>query len=491
MRYLSTRHNYDTVTAAQAIALGMVPDGGLFVPATIPAVQELSGGTYHETARTVLAAYLSDFPPASIRYCIDQAYNADTFDTDAIVNVVPLDGKRSVMELWHGPTAAFKDVALQIMPHFLAASKKTTTDNSHTVILVATSGDTGKAALEGFKNCEGISIIVFYPHNGVSEIQKLQMTTTDGSNTHVVAVRGNFDDCQNGVKKLFGSQALRAELALRNCRFSSANSINWGRLCPQIVYYFTSYAALVKNGIIGAGEKVNFCVPTGNFGNILAGFYALAMGLPIAKLICASNKNNVLADFFATGRYDTNRTFHRTMSPSMDILISSNLERFLYEMTGHDAEQVSAWNRSLQETGTFEADSATRARMAGVIEAGWVDEAEVLSTISNEFKRSGYVLDTHTAVAAALCERIDARGLHTIISSTASPYKFSQHVLSAIAGETTTDEFFALQRIARISGMPVHRALSGLRDREIRHTRVIAQDEMEQTVKELLESIDP
>jgi threonine synthase len=493
MHYISTRKNHEPVTGSQAIALGMVPEGGLFVPERVPRIDPAmcAGKTYQEVAEQILAPLLPDFSADDMAQCISRAYNNSTFDSENIVNLVPFDAKRSIMELWHGPTAAFKDIALQIMPHFLATAKRTLGDTSHTVILVATSGDTGKAALEGFKNCKGISIIVFYPHEGVSEIQKLQMATTDGDNTYVVAVKGNFDHCQNGVKRILGSKALREQFGRNGFEFSSANSINWGRLCPQIVYYWTSYYALAADNIIKPGDKVNFCIPTGNFGNILAGYYALRMGLPIGKLICASNKNNVLTDFFESGRYDSNRTFYRTMSPSMDILISSNLERFLFEVTDHDAVTVDAWNRSLADTGVFVVDAVTRERMNCIIEPGWVDEQEVSATIAKVFKQTGYVLDTHTAVAAAVSERVSAAGgaTHTVIASTACPYKFSHHVLAGMTGMSPDDEFTAIERIAELSHLPVHRALSNLRERPVLHTKIIERSQMKDMLLEIMEQI--
>jgi threonine synthase len=491
MRYISTRKNHEAVSASQVIALGMVPEGGLFVPESVPRLDPAvcQHGSYQAFAQQVLSLFLTDFSADDMTRCIGRAYNGSTFDTEKIVDLVPLDARRSIMELWHGPTAAFKDVALQIMPHFLTTAQKHIGDTSHTVILVATSGDTGKAALEGFKNCEGISIIVFYPHEGVSEIQKLQMATTDGANTYVVAVRGNFDQCQNGVKRLLGSKSLRERFGRHGIAFSSANSINWGRLCPQIVYYWTSYYTLAARKTITFGEPVNFCVPTGNFGNILAGYYAFRMGLPVGKLICASNKNKVLADFFESGRYDTNRTFYRTMSPSMDILISSNLERFLFEVTGHDAVSVDAWSRSLTDTGVFVVDAATREHLKRIITPGWVDEPEVTATIGKIFRQSGYVLDTHTAVAAALSERLPPDGRHTVIASTASPYKFSTHVLTGMTGEKS-DEFGAIGRIAALSKLPVHRALSMLRERPVVHTNVVDQDQMQDALLEILQMVD-
>ncbi len=491
MQYISTRKNHEPVTASQAIALGMVPQGGLFVPESVPPIAATMsyGEPYQAVAEQIFTPLLHDFSRGDMTNCISRAYNRTTFDAEKVIPVVPLDGNRSFMELWHGPTAAFKDVALQIMPHFLSAAKKNIGDTSHTVILVATSGDTGKAALEGFKDCKGISIIVFYPHEGVSEIQKLQMATTNGRNTHVVAVKGNFDHCQNGVKRLLGSATLRELFGKRGIEFSSANSINWGRLCPQIVYYWTSYRALVERTIIKNGDTVNFCIPTGNFGNILAGYYALRMGLPIGKLICASNKNKVLADFFTSGRYDSNRTFFRTMSPSMDILISSNLERFLFEVTGHDAAFVDDRSRSLADTGVFTVDAKTREIMKRIITPGWVDEPEVSATIAKIFKETGYVLDTHTAVAVAVSNRIPSDGRHTVIASTASPFKFSNHVLAGMSGELLDDEFRAIDRIAELSGIPVHRALAGLRERPVLHSKVIEKTQMKDALLEIMEQI--
>jgi threonine synthase len=497
LQYISTRKNHKKVIASEAITLGMVPEGGLFVPETVPLIDlsECTGKPYQEVAVKILTPLLPDFSAQDVSRCVTKAYSNASFDTQEIVNLVSLDSRRSVMELWHGPTAAFKDIALQIMPHFLTTAKRNLGDTSHTVILVATSGDTGKAALEGFKDCKNISIIVFYPHEGVSEIQRLQMATTDGSNTHVVAVKGNFDQCQNGVKEILGDLSLRELFRKKGLTFSSANSINWGRLCPQIVYYWTSYCALVSRRIIKSGDAVDFCVPTGNFGNILAGYYALRMGLPIRKLICASNKNRVLADFFTTGRYDSNRTFYRTMSPSMDILISSNLERFLFEMTGQDAAVVDLWSRSLADTGVFDVDPPTQQRMSTVITPGWVDEPEATAAISQVFQQTGYVLDTHTAVAAALSERIlrndkNDTNTQTIIASTASPYKFSNHVLAGMTSTSLNDEFAAIDKISNLSGLPVHRALSNLRDRPVRHTRVIERSQMKENLLQIIDSID-
>lgn len=490
MMYISTRSNYPPVTASQAISLGMVPQGGLFVPQSLPALPSeayIGVSSYHRVAQSIFELLLTDYTSGEIGHCIEEAYNSTTFDTPSVIEMVDLDTSRMIMELWHGPTAAFKDIALQIMPHLLELAKKKTGNSLHTVILVATSGDTGKAALEGFKNAPGISIVVFYPYGGVSEIQRLQMATTDGSNTSVVAVRGNFDDCQTGVKELFADSLLRTQLRGKGMELSSANSINWGRLCPQIVYYFTAYAEAVRRGNVESGEPVDFCVPTGNFGNILAGYYAKCMGLPVDKLICASNKNRVLADFFSSGVYSRKREFYRTNSPSMDILISSNLERFLFAMTGSDGERVRSWYGDLAAGGSFTVDSATRDAINDVIISGWVDEERVRSTIGQVYRKCGYVLDTHTAVGVALSDTIACRSHRkTIIAATASPYKFSCDVLGALSGAVVDNEFECIEKLASLSGIPVHGAMCGLNKRPVLHDRVIDVDEMRRTTLDIL-----
>ncbi|MCL2183334.1 MAG: threonine synthase [Chitinispirillia bacterium] len=488
MRYISTRNNSPAVTFAEAVTQGMVPSGGLFVPQNVPSADfsKLAGQSYQKTAVSVLTPYMDGFDGPEIESCVGMAYNAETFDIPEVAKTVSIGGNRHILELWHGPTAAFKDMALQIMPQFMKHSKVKCGDGSHTLILVATSGDTGKAALEGFKNRDGISIAVFYPHGGVSEVQKLQMATTDGANTQVIAVRGNFDDCQNGVKALFGDDKLRDEAKGRGIKFSSANSINWGRLCPQIVYYVKSYLDLVQSGGISYGDKIDFCVPTGNFGNILAGYYAMEMGLPIRKLICASNKNNVLTDFFKTGVYDRNREFHKTMSPSMDILISSNLERFLFEMSGRGADKVSGWYESLAKDGKFSVGSDIIGRMNSLIEAHWVDEAEALETIGSLFRGCKYVMDTHTAVACAAAGR-SAGDVPCVIVSTASPYKFSVDVLKGLGiASDSGNEFESVRRLYLSGAGGIHRAVDGLMDKPVRHDRVIDISEMREAVRGLL-----
>jgi len=504
MRYLSTRGGTPPVSPAEAILLGIAPDGGLFVPEAVPRLEVAGtgragndGAAFRDTALEVLAPYLIDFDRPTLKSCVEQAYNPRTFDHPDIVSLRALDGRRHILELWHGPTAAFKDVALQIMPSFIAAAKTVRGDRTHTLILVATSGDTGKAALEGFKGRPGISIVVFYPHGGVSEIQRLQMVTTEGSNTHVVAVRGNFDDCQTGVKALFNDPALRARLGEAGVVFSSANSINWGRLCPQIAYYAHAYRTLVARGAVAPGDPVDLCVPTGNFGNILAGWYARAMGLPVRKLVCASNRNNILTDFFRTGVYDLRREFHRTSSPSMDILISSNLERFLYHTAGGDAGKVRGWFDEMGRTGRFAVAPALRDALAGIVVPGWMDEPRVFATIREVFRETGALIDTHTAVAVAVSRDETAKGgglgpagPPLIIASTASPYKFSGDVLAAITGERPADEFSAIERLREISGVPVHRAVRGLREKPERHSRVVEIAGMKDVVLDVVAGLD-
>jgi threonine synthase len=494
VNYISTRGNSPAIPFAGAVTEGMVSSGGLFVPDRLPQLDfsKLAGRPYRQVAAAVLAPFMGGFDSGEIDVCINEAYSPDTFDVPEVAKTVSLGGGRHILELWHGPTAAFKDVALQIMPQFMRFSKAKRGEASRTLILVATSGDTGKAALEGFKNREGVSIAVFYPHGGVSEIQRLQMVTTDGNNTAVIAARGNFDDCQCGVKALFGDAALREKAAAHGVKFSSANSINWGRLCPQIVYYVKSYLDLASTGAISYGDCIDFCVPTGNFGNILAGYYAKEMGLPIRRLICASNKNNVLTDFFKSGTYDKNRKFHKTMSPSMDILISSNLERFLFEMSGRDAEKVVGWYESLAETGCFSVDSVTLGKMRELMEARWVDEDEVLKTIGSVYRDSKYVIDTHTAVAVAAVgvngvNNIGNNDVPVVITSTASPYKFAPDVLTGLGIKVSGDEFESIRTLSSSGAGPVHRAVDGLTEKKILHDRVIDIGEMRKTVERLLE----
>jgi len=405
MKYISSRGNYPPVSVTEAIVEGMVPRGGLFLPENIPQVDfsTLMSEDYHGVAFHVLAPYLcrgeQAFLEEELTASLQDAYNTTTFDTPQIAPVYMLNENVGILELWHGPTAAFKDMALQILPHWLVTAKKKLKKNTTTVILVATSGDTGKAALEGFKNIPGTEIYVFFPDEGVSLVQKLQMLTTDGINTHVVAVEGNFDDCQSMVKTIFGNAEFKEKLSHYNYELSSANSINWGRLAPQIVYYVWGYMRLVKELGRGYGQEIDVVVPTGNFGNILAAYYAQQMGLPIRKLVCASNQNNVLADFLRTGAYDRNRPFYKTYSPSMDILISSNLERFLAEITEHNFIKIQDWFLMLNERGRFKVDATTLNKIRGVMEGYWTSEEDTLITIKEVYQQYGYLLDPHTAVA--------------------------------------------------------------------------------------------
>lgn len=492
MRYIGTHANHPFASASEAVLLGMVPRGGLFVPEFIPRLDAdtLSRPDYLETARRIMAAYFTDFEPGVLDLCLRRAYNKENFHTPDIVNLRPLGRRRYLLELFHGPTAAFKDVALQLMPQLTTTAKSLTGDKTHTLILVATSGDTGKAALEGYKNTEGISIAVFYPDGGVSEVQRLQMVTTDGRNTKVFAVRGNFDDCQTGVKALFLDANLRDYLAGMSIKLSTGNSINWGRLAPQIVYYVRAYALLAARGEIKSGDEVDICVPTGNFGNILAAWYARAMGLPVRRLFCASNKNNILTDFFRTGVYDTHREFHRTSSPSMDILISSNLERFLFEIAGRDADKIKPWFLDRFRTGRFEIDAETKKAIDALVVPGWADEPRVFAEIKAVHEETGMVIDTHTAVASAVSRDIGPKdGPATIIASTASPFKFAGDVLAAITGRAEPDEFKAIDRLSELAGEPAHRAVRGLKERPVLHEGVLPISQMREAVIGFAESV--
>lgn len=474
--YESTRGNLSGQKAAQAIALGMVPGGGLFVPTTFPDLpwQDLQGLPYDEVARRIMAPYLPEFTEDVLRNLVG-VYRDGTFDSQ---NPAPLAeaGGFGVLELWHGPTAAFKDMALQVLPDLLQSSLRQLDLQTEVLILVATSGDTGKAALEGFKNRAGMQIVVFYPEGGVSPVQERQMTTTEGANTHVVAVKGNFDHCQTAVKQVFASEDLQARLREKNLIFSSANSINWGRLLPQIVYYYWAYLQAVEQGKVSAGKAINVVVPTGNFGNLLAAYYAKRMGLPLAKLICASNKNNVLTDFFATGTYQSKRSFFQTISPSMDILISSNFERFLYEMSSREAQKIQSWYEG-QNQGAFTVDQNTLRLCQETVFAGWASEEETLQAISRGYRNYRYVFDPHTAVAVKVYEDYfasTADQTFTVIASTASPFKFAASVLNGLAEKgnpSGSDEWEALASLSELTGWTIP---SGLRDLDKRPAKNVA-----------------
>ncbi|BAF60851.1 threonine synthase [Pelotomaculum thermopropionicum SI] len=497
MLYESTRGRHGLVSPAEAIKLGISPDGGLFVPAgnvTVSGKQLeiMAGLSYREKAVLILKEFLSGFPEEEIKACVDLAYAPGKFDAPGIAPVCKLDASLYVLELWHGPTCAFKDMALQILPHLLTRAAAMTGEEQTIVILVATSGDTGKAALEGFKNVPGTKIIVFYPEQGVSEVQKLQMVTQEGENVAVVAVRGNFDDAQAGVKSIFGDREFNRELIKGGYRLSSANSINWGRLVPQIVYYFSAYLDLMAKGEIGPGEKVNFAVPTGNFGNILAAYYASEMGLPVNRLICASNANNVLTDFIRTGVYNRNRPFQKTISPSMDILISSNLERLLYHLCGRDSARVRGWMEELNKNGSYRIDERTRNLIAGIFWAGFAGDDETVETIRSVYRRYGYVVDTHTAVGLNVYEKYRATtgdGTKTILASTASPFKFNESVARAILGEEAVrgkGELELLEVLSAASGVAVPPGLKNLAAKPVLHTKSTPKERMKETVRDIL-----
>ncbi|MBP3793477.1 MAG: threonine synthase [Ruminococcus sp.] len=494
MYYKSTRDSSVNVTSAQAIAQGISVDGGLFVPSEIPSIsmediKKLGGMDYRERAKFVFSKFLTDYTQAEIAYCVDGAYNTKNFDSDNIAELAHLFDGTYMLELWHGPTCAFKDMALQILPYLLTTATKKINLDKKVVILVATSGDTGKAALEGFKDVEGTSILVFYPDNGVSAMQKKQMTTQEGSNVGVCAIKGNFDDAQNGVKAIFTNDEIKNKLADNGFMFSSANSINWGRLSPQIVYYVSVYAQLLADGQINEGEKINIVVPTGNFGNILAAYYAKHMGIPVNKLICASNANNVLTDFLTTGIYDRNRQFHATISPSMDILISSNLERLLYLLCGENDAQIREWFGALAQTGRYEVSEDVKKALFDEFYAGCCNDEQTKATIKEYYEKFSYTCDTHTAVAVKVYEDyVKATGdkTKTVIASTASPYKFSGSVLSAIGMDTGKDEFELVEQLAECSKLPVPDSLAALKTKKVRFDKVIDKSDMKNFVFETL-----
>ena len=494
MSFFSTRGE-SCVTASQAILRGIAPDGGLYVPAMFQAVRperltSLTDMSYEQRAVAVLKRFLEDFSLKEIEDAVHAAYSPERFAAPEIAPVKKLDGSTWSLELFHGPTLAFKDMALQLLPHLLKLSAEKNGEDREICILVATSGDTGKAALEGFRDVPGTSCTVFYPLDGVSDVQRLQMVTTGGANTHVIAVRGNFDDAQTGVKELFGSEEFREKMAAEGRTLSSANSINLGRLVPQVVYYFSAYAELLKAHEIAAGDPVNFCVPTGNFGDILAGYYARAMGLPVNKLICASNRNNVLTDFFNTGIYSTHRTFFKTISPSMDILVSSNLERLLYEAADRDGALIRTWMQQLKESGSYSVGEQRRDWLLGSFWGDCADNKDTLAEIRKRWEQDHYLMDPHTAVAGhVLREYRKATGDDTpsIIVSTASPYKFVADVLNALTGDDRDgDPFAASEAIRDLTGLPIPEQVLKLRDLPVRHTAECDRDRMGQAVLDVM-----
>lgn len=491
LMYQSTRSEGTKVTASQAILKGLADDGGLFVPVSIPkldiSLEEISKMTYQETAYEVMKLFFTDFTEAELKTCIERAYDSK-FDTKEIAPLV----KKSdayYLELFHGATIAFKDMALSILPHLLTTSAKKNNIKNEIVILTATSGDTGKAALAGFADVEGTSIIVFYPKNGVSKIQERQMVTQKGANTKVVGITGNFDDAQSGVKAMFNNKELAKVMDEHGYQFSSANSINIGRLVPQVVYYVYSYTRLLANGDIKAGEKVNFVVPTGNFGNILAAFYAKNMGVPVGKLICASNENKVLYDFFETGVYDRNREFILTSSPSMDILISSNLERLIFRIAGDDAKKTADMMDALKNTGKYTITDDMKAKLADFT-GGWASEEDTAKEIKRVYDETGYVMDTHTAVASSVYHTYKEKtndDTKTIIASTASPYKFGTSVMSAINKKYEgMDDFALIDELCKTSGVKIPNAVEEIRTAPVLHDTVCETEDMQKTVEKIL-----
>lgn len=485
MKYFSTRDPKICRTPSEAIAEGIAPDGGLYLPDSLPTfpMERLAAMSGDDISVAVLSRLFDDFSEEELRQSVEAAYDT-SFENGDIAPLVPA-GDAHIMELWHGPTCAFKDVALSLLPHLLTAAAKKCGITDEICILTATSGDTGSAALSGFSDVAGTRIIVFYPDGGVSPAQKKQMVTCPGKNTAVCAVRGNFDDAQSGVKAIFTGQKPAAGM-----RFSSANSINIGRLAPQIAYYFKAYRDLLKSGRIKMGDPVNFVVPTGNFGDILAGYFAKKMGLPVGRFICASNKNKVLSDFFETGVYDRRRDFHLTSSPSMDILISSNLERLLCMFTG--TEKTAAMMRELKENGVYSLDGETLSAMRREFSAAWADEAETAEAIATYFKNYRYLADPHTAVALCAYEKWkqsgEANDHETVILSTASPYKFSRHVLAALGETAGEDEFADMRRLSEISGTVIPAPLAALAKKEVRHTAVCDIAEMPAYVQAKMEA---
>ena len=493
MLYVSTRGKTDLMSSAHAITRGLAQDGGLFVPQRIPTmrmgdIKAMAKKPYTERAVDVLLQYLTDFSEDELRECVNTAYAKEKFG-DNPVPLVQVNDNTAVLELWHGPTSAFKDMALQLLPHLLTRSMKKTGETNKVVILVATSGDTGKAALEGFADVEGTQIIVFYPSEGVSDIQKRQMITQMGKN---VKVFGNFDDAQRGVKEIFGNKVLSDELAKNGFTFSSANSINWGRLVPQIVYYFSAYVDAVAAGKIAFGDKVNFVVPTGNFGDILAGYYAKLMGLPVERLLCASNSNKVLTDFINSGTYDKRREFFKTISPSMDILVSSNLERLLYNVTDEDAALVAGYMKRLNTEGVYQIDNDVLKRVQTEFFGAWVDELETKEAIGRIYGDYKYLMDTHTAVAWRALEKyrfLTSDDTYSIVLSTASPYKFADSVLDALddTQPAGADPFANLAELNAKTGTEIPPRMLALKDLPVLHTEIISSDKMElAVVKNLL-----
>ncbi len=493
MLYQSTRNSEIKISSAKAITLGISEDGGLFVPQNLPKLSQsdldfLVDKSYVERAKFVFSKFLTDFTEDEIAHCVENAYNDKKFASENIYEMSKLGNDTYMLELWHGKTCAFKDMALQILPYLLTVSAKKEVNDKKIIILVATSGDTGKAALEGFKDVEGTEILVFYPENGVSAMQKRQMTTQEGENVYVCAIKGNFDDAQTGVKNIFTDESIQNKLEENKMMFSSANSINWGRLLPQVVYYVSAYCDMVKNEEIKMGDGINICVPTGNFGNILAAYYAKQMGMPFNKLICASNKNKVLTDFINTGIYDKNREFSATISPSMDILVSSNLERLLYELTDRDDTIISDWFNKLSDNGKYEISDKVKAKLSEDFVGGFCDDDSTKTQISKTFSEYSYLLDTHTAVALNVYEEyksLSGDETKTLVVSTANPYKFTADVLSALTDEIPADEYAQVDALFNITKLAPPQELTNLKDKTVRFTKSIDKADMDKAVFEM------
>ena len=492
MDYVSTRNKERKVSAAYAIANGIAPDGGLYCPTAFPALTDadwktLAESDYKGRSALILGKFLTDFTAEELADFASKAYADEKFGGADTAPVVKLGEGKNLLELWHGPTCAFKDMALQMLPHLLTASLRKTGETRTACILVATSGDTGKAALDGFHDVPGTKIMVYYPVDGVSPMQKLQMVTQEGRNVEVVAIRGNFDDAQSAVKRIFTDEDTRAALDKDGMMLSSANSINWGRLAPQIAYYVSAYCDMVAAGTIAQGDKINVCVPTGNFGNILASYYAKRMGLPVHKFICASNSNNVLTDFIRTGTYDKKRAFYTTISPSMDILVSSNLERLLYHLCGEDTEKLTGWMNALQSGGAYTVDAATADAVRALFYGGCCDDKETVEVIRNTFEKDGYLCDTHTAVAVGVYEQyLKETGDNTpaVIASTASPYKFPDSVLDAFDCEKPADPFAEAELLAKLSNTKIPAPITALRTKPVRFENTCAAADMADFVRE-------
>ena len=493
MNYISTRDKSVKVTAAKAISQGISAEGGLFVPDCFPVLtkedfDKLSKLDYVGRAKYILSGFLNDFTADEVDYCVKGAYT-NSFDNEQPAPISLIGKNANILELWHGPTCAFKDLALQLLPYLLTTSAKKVSKGKKIVILVATSGDTGKAALEGFCDVEDTEIMVFYPSDGVSPMQKLQMDSQKGENVHVCAIKGNFDDAQTGVKKIFTDNAVKEKLEQNNMQFSSANSINWGRLAPQIVYYISAYCDMLSRGEDYLKDGFNIVVPTGNFGNILAAYYAKKMGVPVNKLICASNANNVLTDFINTGKYDRNRSFFTTISPSMDILISSNLERMLFELSGNDDKAVAKMQNDLSQNGTFTVSEEIKQKMGELFFGGCCDDEATLGTIKELFSEYGYLCDTHTAVAMNVYKQyVEKTGddRPTVIASTASPYKFANSVLSAVSDKTAESEFKTVRLLSEITSTEIPKPIKALENAQVRFKEICQKEDMLKAVYKAL-----